>query len=809
MKIVKKIFLYGILLSLIVSLMGVISIISFYYYVKPDLPSLDPLIHAKFSTPLKVFTKNGELIAEFGKKRREPITFDETPKQLINAFLAAEDDKFFTHDGVDYKGLARAVWHLASTGTRKSGGSTITMQLARNFLLTNEKTYTRKFKEIALSYKIEEELDKKKIMELYLNRIFLGNRAYGIGAAAQVYYGKTPSELTIAQVAMIAGLPKAPSTRNPIAAPKSAKARRGYVLGRMKKLGFITEEEYRVASESPITAKIHGQDIEVYAPYIAEMARQEAQEILGDNAFTEGYQIYTTIEPDLQAKARESLRNGLRAYDMRHGFRGVEAKYPQVNSFTAEEIEQKLAELPVIGGLKPAIVIGLDNNKATILLGDTTAELFLEDSKWARKYISDNKRGKKIKSMSDILEIGDVVRVFTKTESVIDKNGNNLGEKTKYLLSQVPAVSGAFVAISPHDGAVKSLVGGFDFDFNKFNMAYQAKRQGGSCFKPFIYSAALGKGYSTASMINDAPITFKDTSIGKTWRPENYTKKFYGPTSLRTALKYSRNLVSIRLLRQIGIDYAIDFLGDFGFDKSLLPNGLSLSLGSASVSPLEMARAYATIANGGYKIEPYFIEKVTTSSGEVLYQAEPKIAATPKKDDPNPEKFAPHTIPEQNIYLLTGMLKDVIRGGSGAKAYRALKRNDIAGKTGTTNDQKDTWFSGFNGDLAAVAWVGFAIPRSLGRGEAGGKTAIPIWIDFMKYALNGKPEKSMKRPKGLVTVKINPKNGLQTNAGNPNGVYETFREKNVPKMDPEAEPISVYNSDPSAPAKDDKKDDIY
>lgn len=817
MKFFYRPFKYFVLFSIICSLLGVAFIFAAYLYIEPELPSVTTLNDIKLSVPLRVFTNDNKLIGEFGKKRRAPLKYSEIPPQMINAFLSAEDERFFSHPGVDYQGILRAVWHIIRTGEKGSGGSTITMQVARNFFLSNEKTYIRKLKEIFLSLKIEQEFKKPKIIELYLNRIFLGNRAYGIGAAAQVYYGKSVEQLTLEQIAMIAGLPKAPSANNPISNPVRAKGRREYVLRRMLKLGFISDEQFKIANNQPISAKLHGQATEAESPYIAEMVRNEAIKRFGDSAYTEGYKVYTTINSNLQVNAQNALRNALMNYDIRHGYKGPEIRIEQLHSKSDEELSSIVADYGAVGNLLPAVVIEIDELSATVFLPDgTRTKIEKEGLKWARKYLSDNSRGPKIKNASDVLSVGDLIRIRRDTTTKDDK------QITSYTLTQVPEVSGAFVAIKPDNGAILALVGGFDYYTSKFNRVTQAKRQPGSGIKPFIYSAALKKGYSTASLINDAPVVFEDSALENTWRPENYSGHFYGPTRLRNALTFSRNLVSIRLLRSIGTSYGIKHLKQFGFKEEQLPKDLSLALGSASVTPLEMASSYSVIANSGYRVEPYFIERIEDSDGKIVFNAAPLTVcrncrvkdqdnAPNDRAENNIASFAtnisPRVIDERNIYLLTSMMRDVVKRGTARKAL-VLQRNDLAGKTGTTNDQRDAWFNGFNHDIAATAWVGFDKIRSLGNRETGGKAALPIWIDFMRYALNEKPEVPLKQPPGIVTVRIDKKTGLQTNASNPNAMFEIFRTENVPQMDQsndsiETETINGDNQSLQKPNKDD------
>ncbi len=717
-------------------------------YFLPQLPSEEAIKEVRLQVPLRIYTRDGRLMGVFGEQRRIPVHLDEVPEPLRLAFLAAEDDRFYKHPGVDYQGLLRAAFKLLQTGEKRQGGSTITMQVARNFFLSSEKTFTRKIKEILLAFKLEHALDKDTIFELYLNKIYLGHRAYGVAAAAQVYYGKTLDQLTLAEMAMIAGLPKAPSRYNPITDPQRALARRAYVLERMRKLGYIDEQAFQEALRAPLTASLHDFSIEVEAPYAAEMARAFAVERFGEAAYTQGLVVYTTLDPDLQRAARKALRQALLDYDRRHGYRG-----PAGHAAGPGDLDR----WPEVGGLVPALVTEVKGQSAVLMAkGRGPVTLPWEGMAWARPYRTPDRLGPAPKRAGDILKAGDVVYLRPKGDT--------------WALAQPPEVEGALVALSPEDGAILALSGGFDFQRSNFNRVTQAHRQPGSNFKPFIYSAALEKGFTPASLINDAPVVI-DGQVA--WRPENYSGRFHGPTRLREALVHSRNLVSIRILRAIGIDYAIAYLERFGFRAKELPRGLSLALGSASVTPLEIARGYAVFANGGHLIAPYLIARIEAMDGTVLWQAEPPRVC---EDCAHP---APRTITPQNAYLMTSMMKDVIRRGTGRRAL-VLGRRDLAGKTGTTNDQKDAWFSGFNADLVATAWVGFDTPRPLGRRETGARAALPMWIAFMKEALEGRPERSLPRPTGLVTVRIDPHTGLLAAPGQKDALFETFRVGHAP-----------------------------
>ncbi|MCG8378850.1 MAG: transglycosylase domain-containing protein, partial [Proteobacteria bacterium] len=585
-------FAFNFLLSLLV--LGIITIVIVSWYILPGLPDIETLKDVKMQVPLRVYSSDLSLIAEFGEKRRTPIEIDNVPKQMVEAFLAAEDDRFYIHPGVDWQGIARAAYSLIKTGSKKQGGSTITMQVARNFFLSREKTYLRKLNEIFLALKIERELGKDDILELYLNKIYLGQRAYGVAAAAQVYYGTDINSLSLPQIAMIAGLPKAPSTTNPISNPERALIRREYVLQRMLTLAYISEEEYQAANSSPITASLHTASIDIEAPYIAEMVRSELIEQQGDIAYSSGLVVTTTILDRNQNAANQALRNALLAYDKRHGYRGPESQIDYDFSLEEKDLAVLLESFPVLASLYPALVTGVDEKSiSAYITGIGQVEVSWEGLKWARKYISENRRGAQPKTASEILNIGDVIRLLETKEG-------------GWTLSQIPEVEGALVSLNPNNGATFALVGGFDFYRNKFNRVTQARRQPGSGFKPFIYSAGIAAGKTAASIINDAPIVFEDPGIEDEWRPENYSKKSYGPTRLREALTHSRNLVSIRLLHELGVSFALEHIQKFGFNIEQLPQNLSLSLGSAELTPWEMARAYSVFANGGFLIEPYF-----------------------------------------------------------------------------------------------------------------------------------------------------------------------------------------------------------
>jgi penicillin-binding protein 1A len=732
-----------------------------YFYIAPQLPSVEVLRDVRFQVPLQVYTNSGQLVAEYGTKKRDPLKYEQIPDKMIKAFLAAEDDRFFEHPGVDYQGLLRAAGLLMVTGEKSQGGSTITMQVARNFFLSSEKTFLRKFSEILLSLKIEDELTKEQILELYLNQIFLGNRAYGVGSAAQVYYGKPLDQLSTAQIAMIAGLPKAPSRFNPVANPERAQLRRDYVINRMLKLGFITEAEHDKAIAEPVNAKLYQAAIDLQAPYIGEMVRDHMYAKYGENAYTDGYKIFVTIDAQLQQAAQESLRQALLDYDRRHGYRGPVSHIDFNAETPVAEILPQLDTITEVGNLKAALVHKIKEQSVTALLANgEQIQIPWEGLSWAGNPTT--------KSASAIVKTGDVIYVHETTPK-------------QWALAQIPLPGGAIVSINPHDGAILALTGGFDFFHTKFNRAIQAKRQPGSSFKPFIYAAALEKGFTTASILNDAPVVFEDSGLESSWRPENYSGEIYGPTRLREALVNSRNLVSIRLLQAIGVDYAIDYAAKFGFNPARMPRDLSLSLGTASVTPMELATGYTVFANGGFRVTPYFIQKIVDGDGKTLFEAHPTVACLEcEAAGETGTHLAPRIIPQQTTYLATSMMQDVIRRGTARRALQ-LGRNDLAGKTGTTNDQRDAWFAGFNGHMVTISWMGLDDAKWLGSDETGAKAALPMWVEYMRVALQGKPEAPPMQPGGIVTVKIDPRTGLVANANQKDAIFEIFRSDNAPE----------------------------
>lgn len=770
-----------------------------FLYLSPNLPSVDVLKDVQLQTPLRVYTSDGELIGEFGEMRRTPVQLSNLPPLFVRAVLAAEDDSFFTHHGVDIKSLMRAGSQLVTSGHIQTGGSTITMQVAKNFFLTPERSFARKFNEILLALQIEHELSKEEILELYLNKIFLGNRAYGVEAAAQVYYGKSIGELSIAQWAMIAGLPKAPSANNPISNPDRALQRRNWILGRMQSLGYITQQQYEAAINEPLAASLHGSVLGAEARYAAEMVRQEMVERFGSKAYTEGYVAYTTLDSKLQRTATRAIVEGLMSYDARHGYRGAERKLkPAPDGNNRAAWRRLLASIPELGGLTPAAVLTVEPKAITVLLGsDETATIDWEHGlSRARRLIDEDHRGPSPQSAADVAAVGDLIRLRKNT-------------KGEWELSQVPALQSALVSLNADDGAITSLVGGFDFHQSKFNRITQAQRQPGSGFKPFIYTAALENGLTPATIMNDAPIVYQEAGMAEAWRPENDTGEFYGPTPLRQALYKSRNVVSVRVLQRIGVDTVIDYVPRFGFDKNQLPRNLSIALGTLSATPMQMVRGFAVFANTGYLIEPYLLQRVADRNGAIVYEAKPVVACpncdqTPSAtlgdiagtaDSTNtdsaapaastttpPGPLAPQVLDKRYGFIMDSMLRDVVLRGT-ATAARVLNRSDMAGKTGTTSGPVDTWFNGYASGIVTTVWAGFDSNKPMGKDEYGATVALPIWIEYMRAALAGKPERPFKQPQGVVSLRIDPHTGLQASPDQPDAVFEYFTEDHLPGQD--------------------------
>ena len=772
-----------------------------YLYLSPNLPDVATLRDVKLQTPMRVYTRDGYLIGQFGEQKRSPLPFDEIPPQFIEALLAAEDANFFRHSGIDFPGLFRAVSELMLTGEKGSGGSTLTMQVARNYFLSLERTFMRKFNEILLAIEIERALDKREIFELYFNRVFLGHRAYGFEAASKVYYGKSISELDLAQYAMLAGIPKAPSRNNPISGPVAGKQRRDWILGRMRDLGYIDQAQYSAAIAEPDTARHHDEQLSFSAHYAAEMVRQEMLDRYGMAAYNDGFQVYTTIDSGLQEVARQAVTNGLLTYDDRHGYRGPEQKLPpgENSADTEQAWLDALGQTAVIADLLPAVVTGVGEDQVAILFADGSSGAVPWENgiNHASPYLNENAVGPRPKTPADVLAVGDLIRVARKVEK-----GEEGEQKEGWFLSQVPAAQAALVSLRPDDGAVISIVGGIGFELSKFNRATQALRQPGSNFKPFLYSAALESGFTAASIINDAPVVVEDNSLDEgMWRPENDEGKFYGPTRLRWALTKSRNLVSIRLLQQMGVGRLLDYMTRFGFDTSSFPRDLSLALGTHVMSVMDVAAAYAVLANGGYRIEPYLIDRIEDIDGKEMYKARPLTVCRDCEDRPEPEQPsgepsmeqilsgggedqdkpppAPRIMDARVSFIIDSILKDVITRGTGRKAL-VLERSDIAGKTGTTNGPMDVWFSGYNGDVVTSTWVGFDGYTPLGRREFGGTAALPIWIDFMREALRDSPVRQRPLPPGMVSVRIDPDTGLLARPGQDNAIFEYFLKENVP-----------------------------
>ena len=861
----------------------IIGACSVYLYLAPSLPSVESLKNIQLQTPLRIYSSDHKLIAEFGEKRRTPILYEQVPQQFYNALIAAEDENFFSHPGIDIKGLARAAYELITTGKKRSGGSTLTMQVAKNYYLSSEKTFTRKFTEILLALHIEQEISKQEILELYVNKVFLGKRAYGVASAAQVYYGKPISELSLAQLAMIAGLPQAPSAANPINNPQRARHRRNYVLARMFTAGFISQTEFDEAGSEPVTATFHGLASQIDAPYVAEMVRSEMLKRYPADLYTKGYSVITTIDSKLQMAAQQSIRNGLHQFDRKHGLRQPLTRLADYILTEQQELEVFFAPsnwsvgdptpsedkhlfLPpspsdlnlnfwlkqtqkarAPGSLIWAVVTAINPEEQSIeltLQNKTRVTLLPKQYQWAREFININELGPAITQAEQLFTVGQ--------KALLQKTGNG------YWLAQEPATQASLVSFSPQNGALNALVGGYDYARSKYNRSTQADRQPGSSFKPFVYSAGLEFGLTPASLINDAPVVFEDDSLEAVWRPENYSGKFFGPTRLRQALYKSRNLVSIRLLSQTGIGRSIRYIANLGIDRSKLNRDLSLALGSSGLTPYEMASAYNTLANGGHRVDAHFIQAIESNDGETLYEhlavtvCEPcqksiddykkelleqeqaqdielaqEIALTEdnfeisdSSEEPTEapltleefsEQFpplAPRVMDERVNYLMYTMLKDVIKRGTGKRAL-ALKRTDLAGKTGTTNDQKDAWFSGFNGQIVANVWVGFDSPKTMGRSAFGSNTALPIWVEFMKTALRDMPNAPLKQPDGLVSVRIDPKTGNRAYPGQTNAIFETFRVENIPKEMQQAPGLSDEDQTSSSTDEEDIPEQLF
>ena len=789
------------------ALLAAYALIASFLYLEPSLPTVDAMATGSLPVPLRIYTGSGQLIAQIGEKRRVLVAYEDIPVLVREAFVAAEDQRFFTHHGFDYSGVLRAALVDLTSGDFSQGASTITMQAARNMFLTFDKTIRRKLQEIFLTYRMEHEFTKEQILSTYLNVIFLGQRSYGVAAAAETYFGKPLEQLSVAEAATLAGIPQAPSRFNPISNPKAAQSRRRYVLQQMQKLNDIDAATAQRAAAEVVSARDHGILSEIEAPYVAEMARADLVSRFGEDAVNAGYRVYTTIDGRLQTAADRAVRIGLIEYDRRHGFRGALRQIKLDEHATVATLESALGETAEIGDLLPAVVVSLSAQAARVYVrSQGYAEIDWDGLSWARRRISDTRTGANPKHAEDVLQRGDVVYVVS----------NGHGEAQ---LAQLPEAQGALVALDPNDGAIVSLVGGFDYFDNKFNRVTQARRQPGSGFKPFLYSAALENGFTPATIVMDAPIVYDDSGQEKMWRPENVEKGFDGPMRLREGLVFSRNLVTIRVVRELGVDTAIDYAAKFGFSPADMPKDMTIALGSLPATPLQMVTGYAVFANGGYRVDPYYIERIENAAGQIVYQANPKIvcelceppsdapsggSATPVSTqlpadtgsaDPDhapvtalpaliaPAQLAPRVISPQNAWLMDDMMADVIKRGTGARAGLALHRSDLSGKTGTTNLAIDTWFNGFNRNIVATVWVGFDQERPLGEGEEGSRTAVPIWISFMREALRAQPDRARSMPPGLVTARISPKTGALVSTNEGDAIYETFMEDHLPPAD--------------------------
>lgn len=831
--------IFRVLLGLTVLTVLIAGVAGFLTYkrLEPNLPDIDALADVELHLPLSVYTSDAKLMAEFGEKRREQLLIENTPQILIDAVVASEDDRFYEHPGVDYQGLIRAGINLLKTGRKGQGGSTITMQVARNIYLSPEKTYVRKINEILLALKIERQISKDEILELYLNIPYLGNRAYGAASAARVYYGKSVADLDLAEAAMIAGLPKAPSLYNPIVNPERALVRRNYVLRRMVELGKITNAEFLDAKSQPVTAKLHRAATELEAEYVSEMARAQMVAWLGEEAYTGGYKVYTTIHSEHQIAANKALRKALQSYEQRHGFR-LPGKATPEDAESQETIDEILASLPGYGELEAGMVTNVSETVAQVQLqGGNVVEIPWSNMVWASPMSEEDDKVRKFSQPLELLSPLDLIYVHEITETlevpeVKDGEPPPLLPVPGYALAQMPAVEGALVSLSPQTGKIMALVGGYDFYRSKFNRVTQAYRQPGSNFKPFVYSAALENGDTAASIYNDTPIVLEDNVLEDEWRPRNYSGRFFGPTRLREALVKSRNLVSIRVLQELGIPRTIRYAKRFGFENRSLPRNLSLVLGSGDMTPLQLASGYTVFANGGYSVPTRYIERIENAEGEVIYNA-PEIvfcdtgeecqqitkgtiaeiesvdqpddsttAQTVSRGVPEGDELlaAPRVIDARNAFIMRSIMREVIQRGTATRA-KSLGRSDLAGKTGTTNDLFDAWFTGFNSSLVATAWIGYDEQRSLGPRESGGVAALPMWIDYMQVGLAGVEEDREYQPEGIATARIDRKTGKLASPGARNAYFEYFREENLPTEYAEPQealtPVVVQETRPS------------
>ncbi len=773
------------------ALLVVLGFAGAYQYLEPELPDAESLREVRSQLPLTVYSRDGRLIAQIGEQRRVPVAYEQIPEVVLDAFLAAEDDRFFQHPGVDWQGIVRALATNVTAGGVREGGGTITMQLARNTILTSERTLRRKLKEVFTALRLERSFSKQEILTLYLNRIFLGQRAYGVGAAAEVYFDKKVGELTLAEAALIAGLPRSPSRDNPVASVERATQRRSYVLRRMLETGKIDRSAHDAALAEPVPHRLHGPNIELEAPWVAEMVRAEMVQRFGEGALTDGYRVTTTLDSRLQHAANLAAWRAILEYERRHGYRGPAGRIEAAALRDEATLAATFRQFPVRGNLQPAVVENVGEREFVARGRDgRPVTVVWDDLAWARPALPKDTVGPAPKAAGDVAAIGDVVYL----EPV---------EAGRFRLAQVPVVAGALVALDPRDGAIVSLVGGFDFGVSKYNRVVQARRQPGSAFKPFLYSAALERGFTPATLVNDAPIVLPGgggAEGDEEWRPQNITRKFYGPTPVREALVRSRNLVSIRLLRGAGIGFVTRHISAFGFGPEALPPNLTLALGTGQVTPLDMARGFSVFANGGFRVAPYFIARIDDTAGRAVFAATPALAcpdcasttpaeapaadAAPQAPASTAEvssgRVAPRAISAANAFVRTDMMVDVIQRGTAARA-RSLGRNDIAGKTGTTSDRRDTWFVGFNADVAAAVWIGFDQERSLGEQEEGGKTALPMWIYFMEEALRDRPPHRLPEPPGVVRMWVSRETGQPSRAGAPGALFEAFLEQHAPQ----------------------------
>ncbi|EKO5171623.1 PBP1A family penicillin-binding protein [Vibrio vulnificus] len=829
MKFIKRLLIF----ALICIILGVTTIFGFYQYVKPELPDVATLKNVELQTPMQVFSQDGKLIAQFGEKRRIPVTYDQIPQSLIHALIATEDSRFYDHYGIDPIGITRAALVVAMSGSAKQGASTITQQLARNFFLSNEKKLMRKVKEIFIAIHIEQLLSKQEIMELYVNKIFLGYRSYGFGAAARVYFGKDLQDLSLSEIATLAGMPKAPSTLNPIYSLERATNRRNVVLMRMLDEKYITQEEYDAARAETLISQFHGAEIEVSAPYVAELARAWMVQQYGEEkAYTSGMNVYMTIDSKLQAAANKAAIDNLLAYDERHGYRGEESVLWKAGEAAWDEakMDEHLSNQPTYGELIPAIVTNVEGKNATIWVKrEQSQNIAWSGMNWARKFITDERQGSAPNSAQDILAPGEQIWV-RKVVTTDDKDES----QESWHLSQVPNANTAFIAMNPDNGAVLSLVGGFNFVHNKFNRATMSVRQVGSSIKPFIYSAAIDKGMTLATLINDAPINKWDESQGTAWRPKNSPPTYIGPTRLRIGLATSKNVMAVRTLREVGLDETREYLTRFGFELDQLPRSETIALGAGSLTPMKMAQGFSVFANGGYYVEPYYISHIEDPYGNVVFESQPQticqqdctVATEAVVENENGESteitqpFAKQVISEQNAFIMREMMYSNIWGGGNWRegtgwngtGWRAqtLGRRDIGGKTGTTNDSKDAWYNGYGPGVVAISWVGFDDhSRTLGKtttnanldgkqtsgAESGAKTALPAWIDFMKLALEGVPEHEKVLPANIVRVRIDRETGLLTNKTDDSAMFEYFIKGTEPtEYVSSVEEESIYSS---------------